>query len=76
VGGAGGCVKREVPQGTRVGNMKADATFAIARKVLWIVVKKRGLYVVCHLGGAKNVVEGHRWGICCKGYSEVACGDP
>jgi len=49
--------ERSVPR-KKVGNMKADATFAKVGRVLWIVVKKRGLYVVCQLGGVKNVVEG------------------
>jgi len=58
----------EVFQGTNVGNLKADATFSTAGRVLWVVVKKRGLYVACHLGRVKNVVEGQGWGNCCKGY--------
>jgi len=65
-------IKRKVFQGTNVGNMKADATFATAG----VVVKKRDPYVVFHLGRVKNVVEGQGWGNCCKGYSEVACGTP
>jgi len=34
------------------------STFATVGRIFWVVVKKRGPYVVCHLGRVKNVVEG------------------
>jgi len=62
-GELGGCIKREAFQEAKVGNMKANTTFATLGRVLWIVVK-RGPYVVCYLGGVKNLVEDQSWGNC------------